>query len=592
MSFGALPAWQALLLIGGAVGACAWLFFLKVRPPRVNVASLLLWRRVLDEARELTWWERVRRAVSLVATLLVAAALAVAVTRPAPGRTSASRGRLLIVIDSSWSMLARTSGGGTRWDHAVAAARSLAASAGGDDVALATTADGLVEGPTSDTALVETAIDRLRPSGAQIEAWPHVNGADAVHFFTDGAVARPLEPGVILHSVFDPVPNVAVTAFDVRPPAAGATSGEAYLEIANFAAEPQQVRVTLTRGTAVVLDQPVDLAAGEAIRQVVPLAPGGGPRLIAHVSAAANALAVDDDAVAWMAVAEPLAVTVVSADPKPLTDLLGHDPGTVVSVVAPDAALPDGTEVVIFDRVLPAARPGVPALVLGASAAGGRAGGWLGTAAAEEREPRWTSAGGHPVVAGVDPLTLDIQRARSFTGPALTAVARSETGTPLVSVIDASDQRAVVVAFSTADSNLAQTPAFPVLVGNALQWLARPVLDRVRPPGPMTLPANTSRVVGPDGQPVPLVPTGDGVVATLAVPGLYRVEAGGARSVVAVNAGAADVSNLLRTTLTGDDGRPVGGEGPTGRPWWMYAVAAAFVLIAVEWWTWQRRITV
>ena len=29
------------------------------------VPSLLLWRRVLDEARELTLWERIRRAVSL-----------------------------------------------------------------------------------------------------------------------------------------------------------------------------------------------------------------------------------------------------------------------------------------------------------------------------------------------------------------------------------------------------------------------------------------------------------------------------------------------------------------------------------------------
>ena len=48
MSFGAMTAWQAALLVAAAIGVAAWLFFLKVRPPRVAVPSLLLWRRVLE----------------------------------------------------------------------------------------------------------------------------------------------------------------------------------------------------------------------------------------------------------------------------------------------------------------------------------------------------------------------------------------------------------------------------------------------------------------------------------------------------------------------------------------------------------------
>jgi hypothetical protein len=82
MSFGAMAAWQAWALVVGAGAAAAWLFYLKVRPPRVAVPSLLLWRRVLDQKRDITWWERVRKAVSLALTVLVAAMLALAVTRP------------------------------------------------------------------------------------------------------------------------------------------------------------------------------------------------------------------------------------------------------------------------------------------------------------------------------------------------------------------------------------------------------------------------------------------------------------------------------------------------------------------------------
>ena len=76
MSFGAMVWWQALLLLGAAAAAAVWLFRLKIRPPRVGIPTLFLWRRVLDEKREMTWWERVRRAVSLAATVLIAVALA------------------------------------------------------------------------------------------------------------------------------------------------------------------------------------------------------------------------------------------------------------------------------------------------------------------------------------------------------------------------------------------------------------------------------------------------------------------------------------------------------------------------------------
>src|SRR5580765_2745788 len=107
MSFAAMAAWQAWLMIGVAVAAAAGLFLLKLRPPQVTVPSLLLWRSVLDEARDRTLWERIRRAVSLLAALLITVASALAIRRPHPATpvatAAAPSGRLAIVIDSSWS---------------------------------------------------------------------------------------------------------------------------------------------------------------------------------------------------------------------------------------------------------------------------------------------------------------------------------------------------------------------------------------------------------------------------------------------------------------------------------------------------------
>ena len=91
---------------------------------------------------------------------------------------------------------------------------------------------------------------------------------------------------------------------------------------------------------------------------------------------------------------------------------------------------------------------------------------------------------------------------------------------------------------------------------------------------------------------MPLISAGDRRVARLTEPGLYLADVGGSRAVVAVNAGRPETSNLTRTSLsTVDVASGADVTGTTG-VWWLYAVGAAFVLAALEWWTWQRRITV
>jgi hypothetical protein len=159
-----------------------------------------------------------------------------------------------------------------------------------------------------------------------------------------------------------------------------------------------------------------------------------------------------------------------------------------------------------------------------------------------------------------------------------------------VAVTDRPDRRVAVLTFGAADSNLAFAPAFPILIVNAIDWLARPIGEAARRPGVITLPAGTTRVTAPGDTAVPLSRVGGSVIARLTQPGFYTVEAGGARATVGVNVGSPDVSNLLHTTL------PAGGAdtrgGSSGHAWWLYAIVAAFVLITAEWWTWQRRITV
>jgi hypothetical protein len=522
----------------------------------------------------------------MAATALVALALAIAVARPAPRVGGAGTGRLLVVLDSSWSMAARTSGGGTRWQRAIAGARSLVQSSGSRDIALATTADGLVEGPTSDIALIDTALGRLEPAGGENGAWPAVDDVAETHFFTDGAVERPLDPGVVVHSVFEPAPNVAITAFVARPATVSGTQAEAYLEVANYAGVAQSVRVVVTRDAAVVFDRDIPIGAGDALRQVLPLGGPGGARLGARVTAPSNALDVDDAAVAWLATADPVNVVVVSQAPGALVDLLKRDPNVRATFVRPEDYRAGEADVTVFDRWAPADEPRRPALYLAPPAVP-----WLATVSSEESAPRWVASSSHPVLDGVDPFSLEIARVRAYRSGRITPIALSEKGTPLVSVIDSPTARAVIVGFAVSESNLAATPAFPVFIGNAFEWLAHPASGQPRIPGPMELPASTTSVTDPDGRPVPIVRVGDRALVDLRHPGLYLVDAGGSRRVVGVNIGRPAIANAMHSSI-------VAAPAPTlafrvsARPWWMYGVFAALILITLEWLTWQQRITV
>ncbi len=586
MTFLFLPPWLAWLLIAAVAAASAALFAIRPRPPRRVVPSLIVWRRVLDEAAQRSWWDRVRWVVSLMLTLLVAVAIAAAFSRPAPGRRAPAAGRVLIVLDSSWTMRARMAAERTRWDQAMAGAQALARASRGGEVALATTADGVIEGPTSDLALVRSAFGRLRPSGGVEGAWPQVAGVTAVHFFTDGALARITPADVIVHSVFAPAPNVAITAFEVQAARGSSGTTSVFVAVANHAPRSQTVRVTVGRASQILFDRPLDMGAGETHREVIGVPSAGDPRFRAHVNAAENALQLDDDATAWLWTAEPLRVAVVGP-PGPLPALLARDASLRVTAVEPAGYAQVKTDVWVFDGWLPAEPPSKPALLIDPPASP-----WLGKRGPEETNPVWPAGGVHPILEGVDHALVHIGHARPVVRPTLRPVALSEQGTPLVAVEDTRTNRHVVLGFQIADSNLALTPAFPVLMGNAIDWLGRPSRDLHRQPGPAVLPGATVRVLAPDGGLVPLTRLADRITANLEAPGLYLVQSSDGQSVVRVTLGDMGRSNLLVSSVAGGSPSPPAAPAGEGRPWWIYAAIVAFALVTVEWITWQRRVTV
>lgn len=586
MTFLFLPPGLAWLLIGSAAAAAVALFLIRPRPPRRVVASLIVWRRVLDDAARRSWWDRARWYVSLALTALIAVAIAVAIARPASGSRAAASGRTLIVLDSSWTMRARMTADRTRWDEAMAGAQALVRTSAAGDIALATTAEGVIEGPTSDLALLQRAIARARPSGGVEGAWPQVAGVTAVHFFTDGALARIIPGDAVVHPVFAPVPNVAVTAFEIQPERGSNRTASLFLAVANHASTAQPVHITIGRASETLFDRWLDIGPAETHREVLDVAATGDPRFRAHVSAAENALAIDDDATAWLWTADPLRVAVVGPS-SPVPALLARDASLRVAAVAPEQYAQTKTDVWVFDGWLPSEPPAKPALLIDPPASP-----WLGRRGPEETNPVWPAGATHVLLDGVDPALVHIGRVRAVVRPALQPVALSEQGTPLIGVEDSRTNRYVVFGFQVADSNLALTPAFPVLMGNAIDWLGRPWRDLHRQPGRAALPAGTVRLLGPHGGLVPLTRLDDRVTADLEAPGLYLAQSSDGQSVVRVTLGDMTRSNLLMSSVSAALPSAPAAQPPDAQPWWLYAGMIAFAFVTLEWITWLRRVTV
>ena len=580
MIFGAFSGWA----IAGAAAAIAavvsYIFFMKVRHPRVLVPSLLLWRRVLDEDRDVSFWEKVRKAVSLAIAILVPLLIVFALGRPERASAGAAAGPLTIVIDSSLSMLAERPGGRTRWDAAASRAVSLA---GDDEVTILTTADGIVAGPTTDRESLRHALDEVKP--AEPGPFPQVATDAQVIFLTDGVTPYDVPSSVRVESVFAAADNAAITAFDVRRDFRSGGRYEAYVEVGNFSASPRQVTLAVDLGSNRIYEQAVQLGPDEIVRQSMPFEAGAGGALKAELVGVDDAVAEDDEAHAWVASARPEAVTLVTRRNPPLETLLGFDGGVTVNRIEPEQYSASTGGIVIFDRWAPERRPAQPALYIAPPAVP-----WLVMAGAPERNATWSRADdAHDAVRGVDGRTLRFDEVNLYDLKDWTPVAFTGRGNPLVAVHDAGTESQALVTFDVTRGNIANDSAFPVLIGDLLAWFERTPPVRVQAPGAVRLPGDVTAMRREGGGDIALRRLGDVAIADLREPGVYIAERPAGQIAIAINAGSRASSNVRHSSRPQD----AGADAPRASSGlWIWLVAMALVLVAAEFYTWHRRITV
>jgi hypothetical protein len=575
---------RAIALLAATALAVFLLHLLKPRAQRTVVASTLLWASVLRERKRSEklwrWW------LSLLLCLIAALAIGLALTQPhLPA--SESDARLVIVLDNSPSMAARTRDGGTRFSHALAEARALLAGAHFRAMLLDTMGRAPVSGVTS-PAEARALLDRFQVVSfgqAQMPALPRDAGLN-VHVISDGVAAFTVPAAAVVHSVFEAADNVAVTAFEVRALPADRLRLEAFVQLYNASPGRKHTRLALHGAQGFKLEQDFDLAPGELIDASFDVSTFNGGVLAAGALTPGDAFTLDDLAFAMVPRHATREIVLVTRGNARLEGCLRSLPAVRVRTIAPpqySAAL--APDAFVFDAFAPSEAPPVSALLFHPPPVH-----WLPAA---KREASHVSVAdwdrGETLTDGVAWGDLRIRRA-TLTGAAHPVVSAADG----VLIARGSAKAAwLMVGFSPQESNLPMQTGFPVFVGNALDWLIDAEPSPIHGIGMVHSSLFDATVTDGSGARVASRNTPEGTVFEAARPDVYTLRAQSqTRKVVAnlIDTRVADINHSRFANRPASAAAPVSVKRQPADPWAMLLWVAAALLLA-EWAAYTRRIT-
>lgn len=591
------------------------LYLLKVTRRRRTVSTLFFWQRVVEEQPRHALFHRLRNFLSLLLNLLILLCLILAAAQLRwPGFSSVERNTFLI-IDNRARMQARDVAGRTRLDVAKKLARQILRRTS------ARNPTGLIileEKPETEVALTDDAEELQRALNA-LQPTDTVGKLDDALQLAERILAS--RPGRILLLSDEParkpmsaiefkqfgltnefLDNVAIVGMEARVLPENPETAEVFVKAANFSQSVKNVKVELTVDETLFDLKAIDLSPGES-RAIIFSGISGLKRyansrglIVARIEGQ-DALSTDNQAYALLPERKPILVLLVTRNNWFLENALKAGEANETQIVSPAnyrTSLNQAFDVVIFDRELPSGitldAPG-NFLFLGVSP--------LPPAVLSDHPVIVETDPGDPIMRFVDLNTSTILRAvrlpREIPGWTVRAPVAGADG-PLVVSLESSRRRRVIIAFDPIDSDLPVRVAFPLLIHNAVAWLANKNSDaqvQIQAGDTLHLENGIHVVHGP------LTASGSG--QKFAVDGdfrptrngFYRIENGQEQKLIAVNTFDPAQSDLRSIGLPEPGPATVWPSvvGWLSWPPWIYFGLLALSFSGLEWWMYHRRRT-
>ena len=634
MTFAGLSGAAFAAISGVSLAVIVALYLLKLRRPRVVVAFAQLWQAALAQGEHRSLFDRLRAIFSLLLSAALAMLLITSLADPRPSHRRGSPSKTVLVLDASASMMARSQGGTALFDLAVADAKRVAASAtttGEVAAVLAATEAEPLSAFTDDLAELSAGLSKAGPVCCGSDLTAGVRYARAVLLgteksqvviFTDRNLNEresrllagiPFE----IRGVERAGANAGLARFSVRRLRGSPADVEGLLTVVCSPASGERLLVRIEEDsseTPRLLDIVEIGAATEAATKTFRLVLPSRSKLRASLSFAdgrpyRDVLTADDVAYACLDAARSTRVLVVgrerpnfflarslAANPFVEAEWMEADDYRKGASSRPAAA----ADVIIFDGVLPPAEPKGAAIFLNPPAASdSRVAVRVIDTVVFPRVGNILPS--HPVMRGLALSDVNIESASVVeTAPGDVILARSavEPMCPLMLLRPFEGHWRLVVAFDMTATELPLRLEFPLLVSNALQFLAGAPEESSLSAAcgvPIEMPAppglNAAELKTPEGTTVDLPVALDKIAFIPLSAGFYTVRAGQSERVF-----AASLADEAETRAQGaPPGRPVRPSvliaAGSRRPWAILALLA-FAGLALEWFTYNRRMTV
>ena len=530
------------------------LYLRRIRPPRHSVATGPLWGKIYpaEQSDSVWWW--LRHVLSLGTQLLILALLVLALAEPhfRPPR------RVVLVVDASASMsatdlkptrLEQARRLGLNWINELAYRDQMAIISAGDRLRVKC---GLTSRHTPLQEALQTVRATYGPTrvGEAVEIGRRLlagNPNGKIVVLTDGcfegAVQLARQDDVQLILVGSSGDNVGVTGLKARRTPTDPLQCQIFAEVTSFTDEPVECQLAIALEGKLIRQLPIEFAEAGRWQEVFEMTTPAGGELTASLNRP-DVFPTDDFASAAIPSCRIHPLILVTEGSQYLEQVLRANSLVELTVTdTPPAEVAEGT-VRVFDRQVPATLPDGPLLVVDP------AGGcdlWQSGDVLEEPVVAG-QADGSPVLADVRLEGVHLPQARRLVlSDEIRLLAQplawTADGSPVGYTIDRPSGRVLVLTGILAGGDLPGRTAFPILMANAVRWLA-----------------------ASDGQPPDSVPE-EGLAGELP------------------DVSESDIRVPAELALNAE----VPAAGKAGPALWVFLAAAAMGLLVIEWSLFQRR---
>jgi len=612
MSFLHPTAFLLALLLPGLV----LLYFLKLKRPEVSVPSILLWQKVLEEMRVNSPFQRLRRSLLLLLQLVALSALILALAEPVRrGRTLAQES-LLVLLDTSASMLTLETHGRTRLELAEDEARRLSEvlKGGGEMMLIGFDASARVLCPfTEKPSEIEDALRDVKGSHAGSRLGQALLLAQPIAItrsnprivvLSDGAFQTPegvdLSVPVECVTVGEDRSNVALIGLDVRRSVKDRANVEMFVSLENFSPKAVSGAMTVKLDGRPLDRRTISISAGGRLSQVFKARwiEGGVVEVQLEVK---DALPCDNKA--WQVVPPLLQrnVLLVGERPSFVERALKACPDVKVRCVSSPVSQEEmqGFFMVVWDGVRSADQGFGHNIYLGCAPSEAEQAAALGKERQEAMIVDWDRR--HSLNRFLDFDNLMVGRCRELQLPIGSEILLQADHGPLIGLYPDLYGQTLVTSFRPTESNWPLLVSFPLFLANCLNYFEemdqRMSLRNMEVGRPIVVQGEADRaaLLLPEGGRFSMSRSGEGTFTSSEVSrvGVYAVELDDEDPLfVAVNlfdSRESDLNVVEQPLIPGE--RVIHLEERKKLPYGLWKVFASLlaVLLAVEWTVYHRR---